>query len=395
MKNKLSLKDVEWKSFKIKDLFETFIGSNGLQTPTGSYIPKKDLVASTVPRITVRDTNNGIDSYSESTHNNYRTFENFISVSFMGSVFYHPYQASLDMKVHALIPKKNKLTKNTGMFLIRSLKNNTKLFSYGNQLSSTDLPHQKILLPIDDNSKPHWKFMENYIKQEQKIHAQKIINYYEQKMLKNAFDLLDFKNVEWKTFKFNEIFQKIERGKRLTKANQIKGDTPYISSTSLNNGIDNFIQNDTNIRKYKNTLSVANSGSVGSCFYHQYEYVASDHITNLQTDNGDKHIYLFMSTVIRRLEKKYSFNREINDERIKNEKILLPADENGNPHWEYMRKFMQKLEIEKMNKFLPYIYIYIYIGLLLIWKKIFTTLMQSNGMSFGLKIYVKFNQVHV
>ncbi|MDO5018198.1 MAG: restriction endonuclease subunit S, partial [Lagierella massiliensis] len=74
-------------------------------------------------------------------------------------------------------------------------------------------------------------------------------------------------------------------------------------------------------------------------------------------DNPDKYIYLFMATIIKRLEDKYSFNREINDKRIKREKIILPTDKNGDPHWEYMSKFMQKLESEKLEKVLEYIYI--------------------------------------
>ncbi|MDU4576667.1 MAG: hypothetical protein E6Y68_04835, partial [Negativicoccus succinicivorans] len=58
-------------------------------------------------------------------------------------------------------------------------------------------------------------------------------------------------------------------------------------------------------------------------------------------------------------EEKYSFNREINDKRIRNEKFILPVDKNGNPHWEYMSQFMRRLEKEKIQKLLTYIYIYI------------------------------------
>ena len=206
-KNRLSLNDVEWREFKIKDIFETFIGTNGLQTPTGSYIPKKHLTDSDIPRITVRETNNGIDSFSFSEHKNFRVFENFISISFMGNAFYHPYQASLDMKVHALIPINFELTKNLSLFFIRSLKNNTKFYSYGNQLSSTDLPHQRILLPVNNDRELHIQFMEDYIKQEQKEIAQKVINYYEQKLLETGFDLLGLEDVEWKHFKIGSLFK--------------------------------------------------------------------------------------------------------------------------------------------------------------------------------------------
>lgn len=83
--------------------------------------------------------------------------------------------------------------------------------------------------------------------------------------------------------------------------------------------------------------------------------MASDHVTSLTLENADKYIYLFMATIVRRLGEKYSFNREINDKRIRTEKLILPVDQNGNPHWKYMGQFMQKIEAEKLEKALEYI----------------------------------------
>ena len=59
-----------------------------------------------------------------------------------------------------------------------------------------------------------------------------------------------------------------------------------------------------------------------------------------------------MKNIVKRLEEKYSFNREVNDKRIRTEKLILPVDENGNPHWEYMSQFMQNLEAEKVQEVL-------------------------------------------
>lgn len=357
--SKLTLDSVKWKIFKIKHIFETFRGTNGLQVHTGSYIKKNEFKESIIPRITVKETSNGIDSYVFSENKGFRVFENFISVSFLGGVFYHPYEASIDMKVHALIPIDVKLNKYNAQFLMNSIKNNIKYSSYGNQLSSTDLPRIQILLPIDSKGNPNWQFMEDYIKQEMKAQSQKIITYYENKLMKLGFELLDL-DVEWKEFFFKDIFKEIKRGKRLTKSNQVDGIIPYVSSTSINNGVDNFIGNNENVRKYSNNLSLANSGSVGACFYHHYEYVASDHITALSLERSNEYIYKFLSAIISRLEEKYSFNREINDKRISREKLILPVDKNGEPHWDYMSNFVKKLEKENIEKILNYISIYNY-----------------------------------
>ncbi len=149
---------------------------------------------------------------------------------------------------------------------------------------------------------------------------------------------------EWREFFVSEIFTKIQRGKRLTKGNQQNGEVPYVSSTAANNGVDNFIGNSKGVRIFENCLTLANSGSVGSTFFHHYTFVASDHVTALILERPNKYIYLFLSGIIRRLEEKYSFNREINDKRIQREKILLPVNSDGLPDWQFMEDFIKQKE---------------------------------------------------
>ena len=97
---------------------------------------------------------------------------------------------------------------------------------------------------------------------------------------------------EWKEFYFSDVFTRIQRGKRLKKDDHIEGTTPYVSSTATNNGIDGFVGNKDRVRIFSNCISLANSGSVGSAFFQEFEFVASDHITSLQKEGIDKYAYL-------------------------------------------------------------------------------------------------------
>ena len=108
--------------------------------------------------------------------------------------------------------------------------------------------------------------------------------------------------------------------------------------------MDGFVGNESGIRKFSDCLTVANSGSVGSAFFHQYEFVASDHVTQLKRDGLDKYAYLFMIPLINRLSEKYSFNREINDNRIKREKLILPSTDEGEIDFAFMSSFMKGVE---------------------------------------------------
>lgn len=350
MMNKVRLDQINWERFKVSDIF-TVLNSKPYHKDS------LEMSSFGVPYITRTSLNNGLEGAVKNKDYNVNNGNSISLGAENADFFYQPNDYITGNKMYSI--SHPKMTKNIGLFLVEAFRTSIKGcgFGYGKGLTGTRMKDRFVMLPIDAHGDPNWNFMEEYIKQEQKQAAQQVIDYYEQKMLEIAFDLVGLEDVEWKVFPFNKIFRKIQRGKRLKKADHIDGEIPYISSTALNNGVDGFVGNENRVRKFKNNLTIANSGSVGSCFYHQYEYVASDHVTALTLDKADKYIYLFMSTIVGRLEEKYSFNREINDKRIRQEKIILPVDEVGNPNWDYMSKFMQMIEAEKLEESLKYIYI--------------------------------------
>lgn len=347
--SRLSLNDVEWGEFWLEEL---------VTIDSGVRLTKSDQELGSMPFIGSTDSNNGVTNFVGNCNSSLDC--NVLGVNYNGSVvenFYHPYMCLFSDDVKRIHwRERNKGNKFTYLFLKTMILQQKIKYAYGYKFNAKRMQRQKILLPVDKENNPNYQFMENYIKQEQKIIAQKVIDYYEQQILEEGFELVGLADVEWHIFKFNEIFREIKRGKRLKKADHVEGDIPYVSSTSLNNGVDAFIGNEEGVRTFQNNLTIANSGSVGSTFYHQYEYIASDHVTGLTIENADKSIYLFMAAIVKRLEEKYSFNREINDKRIQKETLILPVDKNGNPHWEYMSKFMQKIEALNINKVLSYIY---------------------------------------
>lgn len=350
--SKLTLDSVEWKEFRIEEIFE-------IKKVRGKAIDK--LEVGETPYISTSAINNGLINFVKSDESNISS-KNCISIDPIGGkAFYHGYdfvgRGFSGASINTLYNER--INEYTGLFIVNCIENTSKFkASYGYLFNSNRLARGVIQLPVAEENEPNWQFMEDYIKQERKKQAIQIRNYYEPKLLMLAGELAGLEEVEWKEFKFTDIFTKIQRGKRLTKGNQVEGDIPYISSTATNNGIDNFISNEDKVRKFDNCLTLANSGSVGSCFYQQYEFVASDHVTALQNKDFSKGVYLFLSSVIKRLEEKYSFNREINDARISRETVILPVDTTGNPNWQYMEDYVKRLELEQIENILEYIYIY-------------------------------------
>lgn len=167
--------------------------------------------------------------------------------------------------------------------------------------------------------------------------------------------MLNLNDREWRPFFLTEIFPIIQRGKRLKSEDHVPGQMPYVSSSAMNNGVDNFVSNTQRVRIFADCLSLANSGSVGSSFYEPFAFVASDHITHLKNERYNKYHYLFIAALTNRLSKKYNFNREINDARISREKIMLPVDETGKPDLDFMEAYCKEREQQLIEKYKAFI----------------------------------------
>lgn len=166
----------EWGKFRVGELFKTQMKDKKIQVPTGANVPMQDMIKDgSTPRITVTGVNNGVFGlydYCGKNSTEYRVFRNFISVSFLGTVFYQEGEATLDMKVHCLQPNHITLNKYTGNFLVSAIKASLRESSYSDQISSTILPEMTIMLPKDKTGQPDWVYMEEYMRKvEERVKA--------------------------------------------------------------------------------------------------------------------------------------------------------------------------------------------------------------------------------
>ena len=158
--------------------------------------------------------------------------------------------------------------------------------------------------------------------------------------------MLNLSDREWCPFPLTTIFE-IRPGKRLTKSDMKAGLRPFIGATEANNGITNFVSN-TNVSLDKDVLGVNYNGSVVETFYHPYECIFSDDVKRfrLKDNSGNRHIYLFLKTVILQQKSKYAYGYKFNEQRMNSQSILIPVAADGNPDWEFMEQY--SMEREKM-----------------------------------------------
>jgi restriction enzyme, beta subunit len=351
--SKLTLNNVEWKEFYFSDIFEQIYiapssDSNKLEKGEVVFIGRSS-------------TNNGLQDFVEV--NGKKIIKgNCITISMVGEprAFYHTYNFTCSQNI-LVLRNDNYLNKNVAMYLCSIINNYLidKGYGYGYPVGLKRVLRNKILLPVDTEERPDWRFMEDYIKQEMKVQSGKVASYYENKLMKLGFELLDL-DVEWKDFWMEDILD-ISSGIRLTKADQVGGDMPFIGASDANNGVTEFVGN-TNKSLDSNVLGVNYNGSVVENFYHSYKCIFSDDVKRVKfkdKEYGDEFTYLFLKQMILSQKNKYQYGYKFNAKRMSRQKIMLPIDKNGEPHWEYMSNFVKKLEKENIEKTLNHIYIYI------------------------------------
>lgn len=166
------------------------------------------------------------------------------------------------------------------------------------------------------------------------------------------FDCVKKSNVEidissWKEYIIDddtdESLFSVEGSKSIVKY-EVKeygeGNYPYVVTSSENNGVEGMYDYYT---EDGNVLTI-DSATIGSCFYQELKFSASDHVEKLipRYENFNKYIGLFISTVINLEQARYGYGRKFAQKRIKPTTIKLPS-KNGKPDYEFMEKFIKSL----------------------------------------------------
>ena len=362
--SKLKLTDVEWGEFFIG-------GSNGLfditSTKSGIDKNKLNIDVGLIPYITRTDMQNGINMFiTDKQNNRYNIDEgNVITIGLdTQTVFYQPTAFYTGQNIQVL--RNNNLNKYTAMFIIPSIKIQMQKFNWGgNGATLGRLNRTRLILPINSQGQPNWQFMEDYIKQEQKQQAQKIIDYYDRKLVDLAGDVLGLDKVKWKTFKLGDIFDlvtKSSKGLNHLEKN-ISDGISYVGATNRNNGVLDFVKRKENLIYSGNAIAFIRNGegSMGYSVYKKEDFIASQDITVGYNQYLNEYNAKFITTIADQVRGKYNFGYKRNQERLKREILVLPSDEKGNPNFQYMSDFVKKLELDKAQEVLEYIYIYIYI----------------------------------
>lgn len=211
------------------------------------------------------------------------------------------------------------------LFYCACLRANKYRFSYGRQANRT---LKDILIPALEEI-PEWVAQSRTDELESKdapaIHA--------------APQLLSPQN--WPMFSLCALFD-FKKGKRLTKAQMQRGETPFIGAIDSANGVSNHVAQAAS--HPPNTLTVSYNGSVAEAFYQPDPYRCSDDVNVLYPKfRMTPAIGLFIATIIRQEKYRFNYGRKWHLERMATSRIRLPVKSDGTPDWEWMENYIKTL----------------------------------------------------
>lgn len=312
------------KLFKIEEIFEI---------KKGKRLTKANMIEGTLNYIGAISTNNGV----RQKINEIQQYEkNCITVNYNGSVgeaFYQdqPFWASDDVNI--LLLKEYNLNRNIAMYLITIIKANKYQFSYGRKWTKEKMSKTKLLLPVTENNKPDWHYIESYISNlKHKVIRTKL------KAEKNTISV-----VQWQKFKISELFE-IYLAKAYHNNNlesKIDGLT-YITRTGGNNGEEKRVQNEDFKIEAKNAITVGAEGVV--FFYRNTEFICGNKVSILRHPKLNKYNGLFLITILNHgLKEKFSYGRALILSKVKELEIILPITKESEPDWIYMEEYIKTL----------------------------------------------------
>lgn len=163
-------------------------------------------------------------------------------------------------------------------------------------------------------------------------------------------------NVNWGPVKISSIFN-VQRGNAKDISKKVEdGKIALLSAKDHNNSYNFSVTKGKKEKSYTDCITINNNGSVACAFYHPYEFIATSDVTVL-TNKEDitKEAKLFLVAILNRLKTKYSYGYKMSNNRIKQQKIMLPIDNKGKPNWKFMENYIKSKYENQTNKIIKFL----------------------------------------
>ena len=160
--------------------------------------------------------------------------------------------------------------------------------------------------------------------------------------------------VKWGEFKYKDVFNRIEQGRRLKKDDQIDGTIPFVMSGTTNAGVVNYIANP--VASFpKNAITI---DIFGNTFYRNYAFGAGDDTGvywNDVTAYSSNAMLFFAVAMQKSMMGRFSYGKKLRSSQSENFTMRLPVTDNGFINFDFMESFIAELEAERVAELSAYL----------------------------------------
>lgn len=282
------------------------------------------------PLITAKTTDNGISGYYDIK----AMYKNCISLSVVGenacTAFFQKIECCINDNCLVLIPKEELTNKQMLFYTTVFSLFKEKFPPYGRNIT---IPRIENLLIPDKDEIP--QYIDKY--------EIKDIENIEEKILNEKIEL-QYNNKKWKKIKLYPTLFEMKAGNYYPANKYGIGKVPLISSSESTNGMTKL----TNLEPsyLGNCLTI---GKVScSTYYQERPFCATADCTVLIPKfDMNKYTGIFIATIINKEGFKWNYGRQIRLNNCYNLEVELPVDNEGNPDFIYMEKYIKSLKFSK------------------------------------------------
>lgn len=337
----------KWMEFPISTLFDVV---------KGTRLTKADMRDGETNFIGASAVNNGITAHISNDEHIHPA--NTITITYNGSVgeaFYQdsPFWASDDVNV--LYPK-FAMNRYIAFFIIPVLKKAGQKYAFIDKWKKEDMEKDCISLPVDENHQPDFSYMESYMKNREIAVSASLTKLQLAKRFSKADPISTRK---WKPFTIGDLFYKLNLKIKKENFNKISDvstirtpefSLPLVNAKHFDNGI-MYYGRDCDFESAEMTLDIVKNGAIATGDVYaqpQRTGVLWDAylIKPFSTITSDD-VLLFLATVLEKsIKDKFSYDDKCIWEKVKQLTVMLPVDDECQPDYVYMEKYMQTVEVK-------------------------------------------------
>ena len=160
----------------------------------------------------------------------------------------------------------------------------------------------------------------------------------------------------WRGFLISDLFH-VKIGKAIdgNKVDRTSGHYPYVTRKESNNGVDGFIDYDESFLN-KDVPCITVGNETAQPFVQKVPFFTGTKVNILSPKKKISYLTLqFIATSLKMHKSKYSYAFTINSTRLKNQKIMLPVNDKGEPDYNFMENYVRVVEEKQLQRYRDYV----------------------------------------